>query len=304
MARPPKVSIDYAGWSVNLFDNDPKMDKLLDAQGWCGFGVYFFLCQRAYGSDGYFYKWCYDDCATTARKMGGGIGAGTVKEAVDYCLRIGLFDEGLFVRWGVLTSRGIQKRYIDAIRKRDVKEVIAEYWLLHESEECEGLLKLPINTDLSEVNTDSRTGNRNFRTGNPSFRAKSKVKESKVNNTIPVSKDTVCRTDVQRVVDAWNAIPGVIQISRISVESNRYKLLLGRIRKYGIDDVLKAVDSIADSKFLLGGNKKSWMIDFEWFVKPNNFPKVLEGKYLDRQRDVPEKYSAIDEFLKKAGDKK
>ena len=108
MARPPKVSIDYAGWSVNLFDNDPKMDKLLDAQGWCGFGVYFFLCQRAYGSDGYFYKWCYDDCATTARKMGGGIGAGTVKEAVDYCLRIGLFDEGLFVRWGVLTSRGIQ----------------------------------------------------------------------------------------------------------------------------------------------------------------------------------------------------
>ena len=143
MARPPKVSIDYAGWSVNLFDNDPKMDKLLDAQGWCGFGVYFFLCQRAYGSDGYFYKWCYDDCATTARKMGGGIGAGTVKEAVDYCLRIGLFDEGLFVRWGVLTSRGIQKRYIDAIRKRDVKEVIAEYWLLHESEECEGLLKLP-----------------------------------------------------------------------------------------------------------------------------------------------------------------
>lgn len=188
--------------------------------------------------------------------MGGGIGAGTVKEAVDYCLRIGLFDEGLFVRWGVLTSRGIQKRYIDAIRKRDVKEVIAEYWLLHESEECEGLLKLPINTDLSEGNTDSRTGNRNFRTGNPSFRAKSKVKESKVNNTIPVSKDTVCRTDVQRVVDAWNAIPGVIQISRISVESNRYKMLLGRIREYGIDDVLKAVDSIADSKFLLGGNKE------------------------------------------------
>ena len=81
-------------------------------------------------------------------------------------------------------------------------------------------------------------------------------------------------------------------------------MLLGRIREYGIDDVLKAVDSIADSKFLLGGNKKSWMIDFEWFVKPNNFPKVLEGKYLDRQRDVPEKYSAIDEFLKKAGDKK
>lgn len=182
--RLPKVSIDYAGWSVSLFDNEPKMDKLLDAQGWDGFGVYFFLCQRAYGSDGYFYKWCYDDCATTARKMGGGIGAGTVKEAVDYCLQIGLFDKGLFDRWGVLTSRGIQKRYIEAIKKRDAKRVVAEYWLLHKEEECEGLLKLPLNSDLLKGNTDFSDGNNNFKTGNSNFRTqkKSKVKNSKKDN--------------------------------------------------------------------------------------------------------------------------
>lgn len=128
--RPPKRGIDYAGWSVDLFDNDTKIDKLLDAQAWDGFGVYFYLHQRTYGGDGYFYKWGYDDCASTARKMGGGIGSGTVKEAVDYCLQIGLFDKRLFDRWGVLTSRGIQKRYCMAIKDRDVKTVFAEYWLL------------------------------------------------------------------------------------------------------------------------------------------------------------------------------
>lgn len=47
--RPPKKGIDYAGWSVDIFDNDPKIDKLLDARGWEGFGIYFYLCQRAYG---------------------------------------------------------------------------------------------------------------------------------------------------------------------------------------------------------------------------------------------------------------
>ena len=106
MAGRSKKRIDYSGWSVDIFSNDTKIDKLLDAQGWEGFGVYFYLCQMAFGGDGYFYEWCYDLCATTARKMGGGVGAGTVKETVDYCLRIGLFDKGLFDRWGVLTSRG------------------------------------------------------------------------------------------------------------------------------------------------------------------------------------------------------
>lgn len=26
------------------------------------------------------------------------------------------------------------------------------------------------------------------------------------------------------------------------------------------------------------------MIDFEWFARPNNFPKVLEGQYDDKNK--------------------
>lgn len=182
--RPPKKGIDYAGWSVDIFDNDTKIDKLLDAHGWNGFGIYFYLCQRAYGSEGYFYKWGYDDCASTSRKMGGGIGSGTIREVVGYCLQIGLFDKGLFDRWGVLTSRGIQRRYWEVVKARDVRTVISDYWLL-QNEECKGLIKLPLNSDLSSRNANFPAGNLNYPEGNANFPAikESKVKERKVKQT-------------------------------------------------------------------------------------------------------------------------
>lgn len=176
--RPPKKGIAYAGWSVDIFDNDTKIDKLLDAYGWDGFGIYFYLCQRAYGGEGYFYQWGYDDCASTSRKMGGGIGSGTVRETVGYCLQIGLFDKGLFDRWGVLTSRGIQRRYWEVVKARDVRTVISDYWLL-QNEECKGLIKLPLNRDLSKENANLPAGNSNYPEGNANFPAIKERKEKK-----------------------------------------------------------------------------------------------------------------------------
>lgn len=140
MARTPKRGIDYAGWSVNVFDGDKKIDKLLDAQGWKGFGVYFFLCQSAYKMNGYYLEWDYDDCASTARKMGGGIGSETVMETVKLCLLVGLFDNGLFDRWGVLTSKGIQRRFWAAAGERREVHLDSRFWLLA-PEDAEGLDK-------------------------------------------------------------------------------------------------------------------------------------------------------------------
>jgi hypothetical protein len=31
--------------------------------------------------------------------------------------------------------------------------------------------------------------------------------------------------------------------------------------------------------FLLGQNEKGWQADLEWIVRPNNFVKIIEGKY-------------------------
>lgn len=176
MAGRPKRKLDYAGWSVDIFDNDTKIDKLLDAQGWIGFSIYFFLCLKAFGSDGYFYKWGFDDCASTARKMSGGVGSGTIREVVGYCLQIGLFDRRLFDEWGVLTSKGIQRSFWTVAKSRRDKTVFRELWLLKESE-CEGIIFVPFFDDMSATNDHLRATNDDVSATNDTV-----VKKSKVNH--------------------------------------------------------------------------------------------------------------------------
>lgn len=98
---------------------------------------------------------------------------------------------------------------------------------------------------------------------------------------ITVSDETVRQTDVRRVINAWNGLQGygIKPISRAGSGSKRYKCLMARIREYSVDDVLRAVERIKGSDFLRGKNKNGWVITFDWFVLPNNFPKVLEGNY-------------------------
>lgn len=109
--------------------------------------------------------------------------------------------------------------------------------------------------------------------------------EKEIDNNI-VSDDTIRRTEIQRVVEAWNQI-GVNPVSKMIASSIRYKMISTRIREYGVNDVLKAIENIKQSEFLRGGSKNGWCISFDWFARPNNFPKVLEGQYNDhRQNDI------------------
>ena len=107
-------------------------------------------------------------------------------------------------------------------------------------------------------------------------------KEIEEDKDTVVSNDTTRRTQsVQRAVDEWNALSdiGIKSISKMASDSTRYKMLTARIKQYGIDEVIRAMHKIRDSGFLQGGGKKGWMITFDWFVRPNNFPKVLDGQY-------------------------
>lgn len=105
------------------------------------------------------------------------------------------------------------------------------------------------------------------------------------------SKESNCRTDVRRCVEAWNSLAeyGIKPVSKIRSDSKRGEMLNARIKQYGVDDVLRAIEKIKDSSFLQGKTKTDvrWF-DFEWFVRPNNFPKVLEGKYDDKCSDSNE----------------
>lgn len=119
---------------------------------------------------------------------------------------------------------------------------------------------------------------------------KQELKELKeLKNDISASNETVCRTDVQRIITEWNTLAeyGIKSISKLSNNSKRYNSLVARIKEYSVEEVLQAIENIRHSKFLQGkaNSKKTWVITFDWFVLPNNFPKVLENQYEDKQDD-------------------
>ncbi|MBN1077734.1 helix-turn-helix domain-containing protein [Clostridium botulinum] len=127
---------------------------------------------------------------------------------------------------------------------------------------------------------------------NDTLSRKSRKRIIQVNNTInntidnTISKDIVsCTTTVQQVIDAWNELK-LQKVIGIKSGTNRLRLLNARIKEYGIENVLKAISNIQSSSFLKGQNNKSWVITFDWLIKPNNFIKVLEENYKDQEAKV------------------
>ncbi len=137
------------------------------------------------------------------------------------------------------------------------------------------------------------------------------IKES--NKNIKKDKEYITDTNVsvrqteavRQAITEWNKLVdfGIPQVSRLSPDSKRYKNLNARINQYGIDEVLRAINNIRKSSFLQGRNKNGWSIKFDWFILPNNFPKVLEGNYTDREDVNADGLSAVDrEFLERHKD--
>ena len=98
---------------------------------------------------------------------------------------------------------------------------------------------------------------------------------------IQSATEVVSSNELLRIISAWNEL-GLTKLVSLKPNSNRYKLLQTRIKEYGIEEVIRAIENIKSSSFLKGQNNRSWTITFDWLVKPNNFIKVLEGNYDDK----------------------
>lgn len=286
MAGKPKKKLDYAGWNTDIFENEPKIDKLLDAQGWVGFGIYFYLCQRAYGSEGYYYRWSYDDVATTARKMGCGIRSETVKQTVALCFQIGLFDKRLFEEFKVLTSRGIQKKYWLVASERTDRSVIDELWLLND-DECRGCLKVTIKSDSQPENDHSTPSTLNVQP-----LKESKVKESKYTTTtsdakspIEFAEETFGRpinsTEMEKIIEMQKAYSDDLIILALketalnNVQHINYTVaILASWKAQGYDTVEKAQAGLEQRRTRVNGKGRSKRPD----VLPDYYVQMKAGE--------------------------
>ena len=204
MGRPPKRNLNYSTWDVDVLENDTSIDALIDAQGPAGFYVYFALCQKAYATDGYFYRWGYDNAASTARKLGGGLKSTQVRAIVDLCVSLGLFDKALFTTDGILTSRAIQSRYLDGIARRTGEiPIIVEYWLLEATPRA-GLVFVHKNGITAYRNQDNEPQN-------PSFRTEDYIRQNEINPQHNLPPETTVEKSVENRRESCTRIIALIQ---------------------------------------------------------------------------------------------
>lgn len=267
MARPQKNGLDYFPLDVDI-DQDDKI-ALIEAQhGVLGFAIVIKILMKIY-KNSYFYEWTEKEQLLFSKRIN--VDINSINVVINDCIKWGLFDDNLLKTKKILTSKGVQARYLEAVGRRTKVEIIKEYLLLDEKavNVYKNLIIVDINHDNDKV----------FDYINPQSKVKkSKVKKSKVD--INISKDILCSTYVQRIIDKWNSLNLTSKLTKITSGTTRYKMLKARVKQYGEDEVLKAIDEINNSKFLKG-QTKDFEITFDWFIKPNNFIKVLEGNYKD-----------------------
>lgn len=115
MARPIKQGLDYFPLDTNMDDNF----ELIEAKyGLEGFGVLIKLYQRAYKECGYFYPWTEKEQLLFSKRVN--VDNNTVNNIIVDAVTYGIFDKRLYDK-GILTSHGMQKRYIEAtIRRKEI----------------------------------------------------------------------------------------------------------------------------------------------------------------------------------------
>lgn len=115
---------------------DDKLEEIEDAFGMKGLGIIIKLFQKIYGIHGYYCEW-NDGVASRFAKREAFVGTDVVHEVVAAALRESknhesLFDREMYAKYGILTSRGIQKRYLKAAKSMKRKDIfpIPEYVII------------------------------------------------------------------------------------------------------------------------------------------------------------------------------
>lgn len=92
----------------------------------------------------------------------------------------------------------------------------------------------------------------------------------------------------QEVVDLWNkAAPGLglAKVAKLSDARRAHAKKL--IREHGADSFTEAISAISRSPFLMGDNDRGWKADFDFFLQPSSFLKLIEGSYDRRNNRKP-----------------
>ncbi|MGL9878000.1 Lin1244/Lin1753 domain-containing protein [Enterococcus sp. DIV0240d] len=214
MARPTKKGLDYFPLDVD-FLSDLKVRRIIKACGKEAVHILLALLANVYRDEGYYVLWDEDLAFLVADEVGAK--EGTVEELVKKAVQVKFFDKEIFDKYSVLTSKGIQNRYILATKERKKVELEFKYLLTNE-------------VNRSNISINGR--NNSVNQGN---NQQSKVKESKGKE---IKEDATASegASLETFQKLW-LFPNVVQVDD----------LLNLVDVYG-DELVEAAIKLAGSK--------------------------------------------------------
>ena len=126
MGRNSKEGLDYFSHDCDISD-DEKMQLLQAECGIIGYAVFLKLLERIY-RNGYFLD--VSDKFISIFSMKNSIEKDVCKNVIDVCIKEDLFNKNLYENYGILTSHGIQKRYLHAVGRRKAVYVYGDIMLI------------------------------------------------------------------------------------------------------------------------------------------------------------------------------
>lgn len=238
-----KSGIDYFPLDVAL---DEKFELIEAEFGLTGFGVVVKLLQKIYGGQGYYAEWTKEVALLFAKKVG--VGGNAVSEIVTASIERGIFDKTLYDKYHILTSKGIQKRYFEAVGRRKSVEIERAYLLVNVTDFIKNVNILSKNANIFSKNADI---------SRQSKVEESRVKESKVNGGNARTREG---TPLERFLERWQ-----VNSNAIGNYSG------GKLAGIDWDRVSEKTEQSAD---ILQKHK-----DIGFFIR--NYEEILDGKFDD-----------------------
>ncbi len=235
MARPLSDGVGYFPKDVGFYHDD-KIRLVRAEFGAKGMYLLDYILCEIYGKDGYFMKWDAIKCGLVSDGAGCGCTTSFVREVVAGCIRYGVFNKNVFERYGVLTSAGIQRRYVRMFNGRDYIRLAKEYFVLDVNDKKDitpGILeKCTFFSAETTENPDKSTENPDKNKEN--YSNKKRVKETKLKEreNAPARKDLAPFGSFRNVL-----------ISR-----SEYEQLVGKFGKALADELIESFSRKLKSK--------------------------------------------------------
>ena len=237
LARPTKTGLEYFPLDVN-FLYDIKVRKIIKPLGPEAIGVLVYLLAEIYKDNGYYISWNNDICFLMSDLTG--IDEELIKDVVSKALEVDFFNKDKYKKYNILTSKGIQNRYISATEKRKNTNINDDYIIKNEqistNEHTQNNSNTKVNSEETGVNVTETKVNSEETGVNVTESTQSKVKESKVKDNIyTASADAHAELKSEIQGRIWTAYP--VKKGKIHAMKSIEKLLKG----YTEQQVLNAI---------------------------------------------------------------